>query len=163
MSKDVQFFGACNHIVNGIHYENYLCPRCYGKGYYIDIFFDLNGQAILTSEGIKLQQEVLKVMLDEKYSNVFHKNWGSEVNSMFVGTKNLKIGQSKLELIVRNALDMLKTIQMKENETWKNMNAEEILDKIEYIEVKALGKTGYYVEVLITNSVGELMTQSIIL
>lgn len=163
MSKDVQFFGACNHIVNNIHYENDLCPRCYGKGYYIDIFFDLTGQAILTSESIKLQQEILKIMLDEKYSNVFHKDWGSELSSMLVGTKNLKISQTKLELIIRNALDILKTVQMNENEKWAHMTAAEMLDKVEYIEVTALGKTGYYVEVLISNSIGEIMTQSVVL
>jgi hypothetical protein len=163
MSKDIQFFGACDHIVNGEYYVSDLCPRCYGKGYYIDIFFDINGQTILSSGGIKLQQEILKIMLDEKYSNVFHKEWGSEINSNFIGTKNLSINKIKIEMLVRNSLDLLKKIQISENEQWKNMTEEEILDSIEYIEVTPLGKTGYYIEVMITNSVGQLITQSIML
>lgn len=163
MSKDVQFFGACNHIVDGIYYESPLCPRCYGKGYYIDIFFDINGQAILSSESIKLQQEVLKIMIDKKYSNVFHPEWGSEIDSSFIGTKNLSINKTKVELLVRNALDLLKNIQMTENQKWSNMTEQEILDNIDYIEVTPLNKTGYYIEVIISNSAGETMTQSIVL
>lgn len=163
MSTDVQFFGACNHIVNKKQYLLDLCPRCYGKGYYVDIFFDLNGQTVLTTDSIKLQQEILKIMIDEKYSNIFHPDWGSEMNTMFVGTKNLSINATKLEVIIKNALKYLKNIQISENAKWKNMTELEILNEVEYVEITPLGQTGYYVEVILSNSVGEIFTQSIIL
>ena len=62
MSKDVQFFNMCNHIIDNKYYDLYACPRCYGKSYYIDICFDNAGEAVLAQGDIKLQQEILKII-----------------------------------------------------------------------------------------------------
>lgn len=160
MSKDVQFFCACDHIVDNKNYTRETCPRCYGKGYYVDIYFDTTGEAVLATGNIKLQQEILKIMIDQKYLNQFHPNWGSELNNS-VGVKNLSITKVKLELVVRKTLEYLKNVQMNENNTWKNMTAEEILDKIEFIEIVPLGPDGFYVSVTLSNVAQEIMIQSI--
>lgn len=85
------------------------------------------------------------------------------MNSMFVGTKNLSINATKLEVIIKNALKYLKNLQISENTHWKNMTELEILNEVEYVEITSLGTTGYQVEVMLSNSIGEIFTQSIIL
>jgi hypothetical protein len=160
MSQDVKFFVACDHLVDNRIYNNDECPRCYGKGYYLDIHFDNSGQAVLTTGSLKLQQEILKVIMDEKYKNVFHPLWGSELHDL-PGSKNLRITRVKIEMAVRSAIEYLKNVQLAEYAEFKNLTTEEILDQILYIEVTPLGPTGYSVNVVISNSVGELMSQTI--
>lgn len=160
MSKDVKFFNACSHIVDGKQYEAAMCPRCYSNGYYLDIHFDNTGLAVTTDGSIKLQQEMLKVLMDEKYKNVFHTQWGSEVYTM-PGHKNLAINKAKLEIIVRRALEYLKTVQTNEYYQYGNLTPEEILDKIEYIEIKRLGPTGWQLYIMVSNSVKEIYAQTI--
>lgn len=161
MGYDVKFFTACSHIVDKKQYDVQQCPRCHGKGYYLDIYFNKsNGEAVLAQGGIKLQQEMLKVIIDEKNRNKFHEQWGSNVHGMF-GSKNLSLNKAKLEVIVRMAVEYLKNTQLIEYQEFNNLSPSEILDKILYIEINSLGPTGYRVEVTVSNSVGEIFTQSI--
>lgn len=160
MSTDVKIFNACSHIVNDVQYEPQLCPRCYSKGYYFDINFESTGLATTTTGSIKLQQEMLKVLIDERNNNAFHPQWGSEIYTI-VGHKNLGITKSKLEIIIRRALEHLKTVQNNEYMQLGNLTPEEILDQILYIEINAIGPTGWYVYVVISNTVGEVYTQTV--
>jgi hypothetical protein len=160
MSKDVKFFNACNHIVDGKQYESAMCPRCYSKGYYLDICFDSAGLAVTSTGSIKLQQEMLKVLMDEKYKNVFHPQWGSEIY-LLPGSKNVAISKTKLEVMVRRALEYLKTVQTNEYHQYGNLTPEEILDQIEYIEIKKLGPTGWQLYIMVSNSVSEIYAQTI--
>lgn len=162
MSKDVKLFNGCNHIVNNTQYEAQLCPKCYGKGYYFDIYFDLNGQTVTTTKSIKLQQEMLKVIIDQKYTNDFHVNWGSELQGL-IGKKKLSNIIPKLEMAIRNALIHLKSTQESNNNDFNNMNDSEILDVINYIEILPLGATGYKVNVYVTNKIGEIIEEQFIL
>lgn len=162
MSSDVKIFNVCNHLVNDVKYDISSCPRCYGKGYYFDIHFDVAGEAVLASGNVKLQQEVLKILIDEKYDNVFHQEWGSKIKT-FVGSKNLNINKTKLEFIVRSALEYLKKVQMNETKNWNNLTDEEILDKIVSINITSIGQTAYNIDVVLSNEVGEIYRQSIIL
>jgi hypothetical protein len=160
MSKDVKLIVACNHIVNGKTYESDRCPKCYGKGYYYDIYFDGFGQPSIAEGNIKLQQEMLKIIIDHKYHNQFHKLWGSDVNSM-IGSKNININKSKLELIIRDTLQHLRNVQISEQIKYNNITDEEILDKILYINIMPLGPTGYNIEVIISNDLGQTFVQTI--
>lgn len=162
MGKDVKMFNGCDHIVDNKQYESQLCPKCYGKSYYLDVHFDINGEAVLTSGSIKLQQEMLKVILDQKYMNAFHPKWGSELNSI-IGSKNINMNKAKLEMIIRMALEHLQNVQIGTDEKFHNLGSEEILQVIEYIEITPLGPTGYDVDVTISNIAGEVLHQSIIL
>lgn len=160
MSEDIKFFNVCDHIVDKEVYVAQLCPRCYGNCYYLDCCFETDGSLITTSGSIKLQQEMLKIIIDEKYSNKFHYNWGSEVTKM-IGHKNININKAKLEILIRECLAHLKNVQMSEYYNVGNVTIDEILDQILYIEIKTLTPTGYWVEVTISNNVGEIYTQSI--
>jgi hypothetical protein len=160
MSYDVKVFNVCDHLVNKIQYESRLCPRCRGEGYYFDIHFDATGAPVLATGDIKLQQEVLKILLDEKYTNPFHLNWGSDLRNL-IGTKNLAINKARIELIVRNTLEYLKSVQVNEYMTSENLTADEIIDQILFVEIKALGPTGYTVDVTFSNGVKEVYNQSI--
>lgn len=160
MSRDVKYFNYCDHIINGTAYEQSQCARCSGKGYYLDISFDINGHAILSAGNIKLQQEMLKVILDKKHKNPFQPLWGSRVHSL-VGSKSLSMNKAKLEMIVREALTYLRAIQMNENQKWLNMDEDEILQSIESIEIFQLIPTGYDIRVTISNEQGDEFIQSI--
>ena len=160
MSEDIKIFNACSHVVDGKQYEAAFCPRCYNNGYYYDICFDNKGRTVTATASIKLQQEMLKVLLDEKYKNPFHISCGSEVYTM-PGHKNLAITKSKLEMVIRQALERLKTLQTFEYKNTGNITPEEILDQIEYIEISRLGPTGWQVYILVSNKVGEVYAQTI--
>jgi hypothetical protein len=160
MSEDIKIFNACDHIVDGQNYVIQLCPRCYGKGYYLDCCFETDGSLITTSGSIKLQQEMLKIIIDEKYTNIFHEDWGSEIHNM-IGHKSINITKAKLEILIREALNHLKSVQMNEYYNVGNVTIDEILDQILYIEIRQLVPTGYWVEVTISNNVGEIYTQSV--
>ncbi|MFW6014942.1 MAG: hypothetical protein ACOCRK_00730 [bacterium] len=162
MSRDVKIFNSCNHLVNDIVYEPARCPRCYGKGYFFDIYFNSHGKAVMSSGNIKLQQEMLKVILDHKFESPFHPFWGSRAHNL-IGSKNLNITKAKLEIIVREALERLKLVQKNENGEWEHMTGEEMLEHIENIEIITLRPTGYHIKVTISNKEGDIFTQSITL
>lgn len=162
MSIDVKLFCACNHIIDDEQFETDKCPRCYGKGYYFDIFFDGLGQTVLTNKSLKLQQEALKIIIEQRGNNEFHPLWGSEWNNL-IGTKNLDINKTKLEIIIRKSLEYLKNVQISERDKHDNLTDEEIIDEIEYVSVTPLGATSYNIDVKLSNKMGEIMSQSIIL
>ena len=160
MGQDIKMFNACDHIVNGQSYDLPLCPRCYGKGYYFDIHFDISGKTVITSESNKLQQEILKIIIDEKYRNLFHPEWGSQAHNL-IGSKNANINKSKLEIIIRNALEHLKSVQINQQKQWNNLTDDEIIDQITDIEIINIGPTGYHIKVMLSNKAGEILEQSI--
>ena len=158
MSLDVKFFTACSHVVNGIQYRYDLCPRCYGRGYYIDISFDSGGKAVLTGGPIKMQQEILKILIDHKGSNPFHLNWGSEVYTL-PGHKQTRITKTRIELMIREAIEYLRRLQKNEALTNKYVTDSEIIKDISYITIKRVGITGWSVYVVLTNNVQEVYSQ----
>lgn len=162
MSKDIKIFNACDHIVENEKYDYSMCPKCYGKGYYFDINFDNSGEAVLTENSIKLQQEMLKVIIDKKFQNVYHPTWGSEFDYL-IGSKNVNINKNKMELIIRSALEHLKAVQSSNNKNFKNLTDSELLNEIEYIEIKSSGPTEIEIHVTISNVLGEIFEQSIII
>lgn len=155
MSQDVRMFVACTHIINGEVYEEDKCPRCYGKNYYFDIFFDSQGKAVLSEGTLKLQQELMKVTLEEKGSNVFFDNWGNEVRERMIGQKNNPAAQSKVELLIRDCINHLKGVQIGNQNLYQNMDSEEILATIDSVNVIKTSQVGYDVEVVVTSQAGE--------
>lgn len=154
MSKDVKMFRGCNHYVDDLMYEPNLCPRCYGQGYYFDISFE-GGQAVLSEGSIKLQQEILKILIEEKGSNLFHKDWGNEINRL-VGTKNTAIKKSKIEVLLKQTLDHLKAVQQGEDIAWDNMTNEEKLGDILSIDIQETNRNdGYIIKVKVSNDLGD--------
>lgn len=159
MSQDVQYFTACDHYVSGKQYREDMCPRCYGKGYYIDIMFDGSGKAITTNNEIKLQQELLKVLLDDKTSDLFFPHWGSEI-SAFIGKKKTSATKSRLEMVIRSAIERLKQIQEYEVNTNVHINDKEILEKIEYIQLEPISVTDWRCMIVISNIAKTTLTQT---
>ena len=158
MSLDVKFFTACSHVVNGTQFRYDLCPRCYGKGYYIDISFDAGGKAVVTGGPIKMQQEILKVLIDHKGSNPFHLNWGSEVY-MLPGHKQTRITKTRIELMVRDAIEHLRRLQKNEALTNKTISDNEIIKDIASMTLKRIGITNWQVDVILTNNLSEIYSQ----
>lgn len=164
MSKDIKIFNGCNHVVNEIKYEAGHCPRCFGYNYYYDISFDNCGNVITCNKDIKLQQEVLKIMNDEKRGNLFHPEWGNLlVDSTIVGTKNIDITQQKIKRIVYETIQYLKNIQINNQVLFNNMTEEEIIEDVSNIHVIPLGPVGYQIVVTFKNVAGKIFTQEIII
>lgn len=159
MSLDVQYFTACNHYVNGKQYREDMCPRCYSSGYYLDIQFDAAGKAITTGKEIKLQQELLKVLLDDKTSDIFFPYWGSEINQ-FIGKKKTAATKSRLEMVIRSAIERLKMIQENEMKSNVFITDKELLNKIEYITLEPLSVTDWKCKIVISNVAGATLTQT---
>jgi hypothetical protein len=160
LSKDVKYFNACSHIVNNKTYDIELCPKCLGKGWYFDVYFDDSGEAITSSDEIKLQQEMLKVIIDHKYANLFNEKWGSQLHN-FIGSKNNEITKNKIKLLARQAEEYLQKIQLTEYEENDTLNGKEIIQNIVSVDVKEVGPTGYLISILVQNSSGETYEQSI--
>ena len=160
MSKDIKIFTACDHTINGKTYPRELCAKCLGSGVYLDIMFDNTGNAVTTDGNLKLQQEVLKAILDNKISNPFHLPWGSDVYKM-PGHKNLPISKTQLEMFVREAVDYLKKLQLQEATTNTSVTDEEILGQIENIYIERVSVLGWRIHIQFTNQEKEVMTQSI--
>lgn len=160
MSKDIKLFTACNHLVDGTTYNLQLCPKCYGKGYYFDVSFDNNGEMITASDDIKLQQEMLKVLIDNKFSNPFHADWGSQITTM-VGSKNTAITKNKVKVMARQAEEYLQKMQIIEYSTHHNLNSREMIEEVVSVNIDAIGPTGYLVTILIKNVLEDVYTQTI--
>lgn len=139
------------------------CPRCYGKNYYFDIYFDQNGKAVTATKSQKLLQECLKILIEDKLSNKYHPEWGCDV-SQRVGTKNAgSIEKFKVELSVRDAIEYLKQLQLNSQLQYMNMNDEEIIESIQSIKVEKDGPTGYNVDIVLVSKVGAVISYPIIL
>ena len=162
MSMDVQFLTLCDHLVSDKQYRPDMCPRCLGKGYYLDIVFDYGGAAVVTGGGIKLQQEVIKVLLDERGSDLFFPKWGSEIHD-FIGKKKSTVTKSRLEMAVRRAIEYLKQVQEYEAEGNSSMTDAEIIQNIEYVYLEPLSVTAWKVTVGVSNVANEYYEYSITL
>ena len=162
MSQDVKFFTKCDHYVSGKQYRPDMCPKCYGKDYYFDIGFDDSGQVITTDNEIKLQQECLKVLLDDKTSDLFFPHWGSEISS-FIGKKKSEATKSRLEMVIRMAIERLKQIQEHEAQTNAHINEKEIIQNIEYIQLEPLSVTDWRCNIILTNIANDVIDSDITL
>ena len=154
MSLDVQFLSLCDHFVDKKQYRPDMCPRCYGRGYYLDIVFDTAGDVVTTGGGIKLQQEVIKILLDEKLSDLFYPQWGSEIYT-FIGKKNTITTKSRLEMCIRRTIEYLKQIQEQEALTNNTITDKEVIKNIEYIILEPLSVTEWRVLIVVSNKAND--------
>ena len=125
-----------------------------------DIAFDPSGQAVMANNEIKLQQECLKVLLDDKTSDLFFPQWGSEI-SAFIGKKKTQALMSRLEMTVRNCIERLKQVQIHEAESNPHINEYEVLNQIEYVELEALSVTEWRVKIVVSNLAGDVIASEI--
>ncbi len=161
MSVDVKIFTPCDHYTGNKQYIVERCPKCRGKGYYYDIDYDLQGKAKLITGTLKLQQECLKIINDVKGDNPFFLRWGSELHDL-IGTKQDKLTNSKLQMMVIMALDYLRHVQLEQQETYQNMSTDEILLGVESVQSKNY-VVGYDIDVTLKNASNEILNQSILL
>jgi len=161
MSFDAKIFCMCDHCVNGKRYIIERCPRCLSKGYYYDIMFDRTGKAILISGTLKLQQEVLKIINDEKGNNVFFPQWGSELHNL-VGSKITKSTNLKLQVMIRFSLEYLRALQLQQQKEYGNVTNDEIILGVQSLTIDNY-ILGFDVKVVFNNNSNTLLEQSILL
>lgn len=160
MSLDAKFLTICNHFVENQQWPPDRCPRCNGRGYYLDLMFDSSGDAITTGGIIKMQQECIKVLLDQRSSDLFYPQWGSEIHS-FIGKKNTVTVRSRLEMCIRRAIERLKNIQENEAAINDNVSDSEIIQKIEYILLEPVSVTDWRCVIAISNKTDEIYEVSV--
>ena len=122
--------------------------------------FDSSGDVILTGDVIKMQQECIKVLLDQRKSDLFYPNWGSEIYS-FIGKKNTVSIRSRLEMCIRRAVERLKMIQENEAAINSYVTDQEIIQKIEYILLEPTSVTDWRCIIAISNKADEIYEFSI--
>ena len=71
----------------------------------MDLMLDPSGDVIATGGSIKMQQECIKVLFDQRGSDLFYPYWGSEIHE-FIGKKNTTAIRSRLEMCIRRAITM---------------------------------------------------------
>ena len=161
MSIDAEIFTMCDHYTGGKQYIPEKCPKCFGKGYYYDISYDLQGHAKVVTGTIKLQQEMLKIINDVKGNNIFFERWGSELHGL-IGSKKSLLTNSKLQMMIITSFDYLQMLQRQQDVTYKNMSQDEILLGVQNIEI-ADYTVGFDVSVTIENESNDILSQTILL
>jgi phage baseplate assembly protein W len=160
MAYDVKMFALCDHYVEETQYNGSKCIRCYGKGYYLDVFFDKkNEYTVSLASGVdKLKQEILKIMLEEKGSNVFHPNWGNEIRERVVGKKNISSSAIRLEVLVRDAIQYLQSVKDLNNVRYQNALPDEMIDYVDSVKVVQTSQNGYDIYIVVVNKDGKFIS-----
>lgn len=163
MSKDMMIFNACSHNIDRVQYNAVECPLCGGKGYYYDIAYDQRGDIITCENEIKLQQEVLKILCDIKGGNKFHPNYGNEIHNSGVGRKQNDEMKQRIQVMIYDALQYLRSIQINNKIIFNNMTDAELLDDIDEINVEAVAPMCYKISIKFKNANDVIFSQSMIL
>ena len=141
MSKDMMIFNACNHKIDRVEYPALECPLCKGKGFYYDIAYDQRGRIVTCDNEIKLQQEILKILNDIKGGNLFHPNYGNNIYNIGFGRKNTDVMVQRIQVMIYDALQYLRGIQINNKVLFKNATDAELLEEINEINVVQLEPT----------------------
>lgn len=161
MAYDVKMFVLCTHVIDGEIYEEQRCKKCYGRGFYFDIHFDAIGASSTATSTAKLQQELIKIIMEDKGSNKFHQKWGCEVANRMIGKKNDPNAKVRIEMLVRESVTHLMNVQRENQLLFENMNEDEIIESIISVNVVKSGSTSYDVHVVVQSVTGELIPMSV--
>lgn len=137
------------------------CPRCYGKNFYFDVHFDDKGGAVTASNSVKLLQEILKILIEDRGDNLFHQEWGCDVEQRIGKKKRGAMEKFRVELSVRIAVDHLRKIQLQNQYTYQNMNSDEIIESIDSISIEEDGPTGYIIAIEAISQIGEVIAYTV--
>jgi phage baseplate assembly protein W len=122
--------------VYNITFTTYLqyCPKCLGTEYVDDIHEDSPGIVSLVSGGAQLVQLVEKTIITTMGSNTYYKWAGSGVRTL-IGSKitDFQVLSSEIEAKVRQALDNLRTIQLKHQAINPVVSGDEVLGTVEKV------------------------------
>ena len=162
MSKDMMIFNACNHKIDRVEYPALECPLCKGKGFYYDIAYEQRGRIVTCDNEIKLQQEILKILNDIKGGNPFHPNYGNNIYNVGFGRKNTDVMVQRIQVMIYDALQYLRGIQINNKVLFKNATDAELLEEINEINVVQLEPTRYQISIKFTSASGAVFSQSLI-
>lgn len=137
------------------------CTKCYGKNFYFDISFGPSGEAVTADSSMKLLQELIKIILEDKEGNAFHPNWGCDVSKRIGTKKRGPADKFKVEMSVRSAIDYLRSVQENNQLLKRNMRPEEMIVGISSIKVEEDSATGYNVYVEVLSKAGEIIAYNV--
>lgn len=158
MSYDVKMFVLCNHYVDGEFYQSNKCPRCLGNNLYFDLYIDDAGITQVVDGEVKLQQELLKISIEEKGGNIFHTNWGSDLKRQLIGSKHNNAIRQKAEIMVRNSMEYLRSLQEGEQLVYQHMDPEEMLSSVESVDVVATSQVSFDISVVVRTKYNRLIS-----
>ena len=78
---------------------------------------------------------------------------------MLPGHKQTRITKTRIELMVRDAVEHLRRLQKNEALTNKTISDNEIIKDIASMTLKRIGVTNWQVDVILTNNLSEVYSQ----
>lgn len=121
------------HNYYATYYTNHEnCPKCiFGTNKTNDIYIDVLGRPILTAGLDLLIQQVKKVLITAIESNLFDRNYGTELPNL-IGKPKTILTLLKAQNTIRDAINYIKTKQMN---NYDLLSDEEKLLKIDNFQV----------------------------
>lgn len=112
------------------NHEN--CPKCiYGTNKTNDIYIDVLGRPILTAGFELLVQKIKKILITALQSNVFDKNYGSELPNL-IGKPKTVLTLLKAQYTIKQAVEKIQNEQMS---NYDLLSEDEKLLKIDNFQV----------------------------
>lgn len=138
------------------------CKRCQGIQVENDCRFGVDGDVILVDGEDLLYQAALKILLTEKGSNPYHREYGASLMSR-IGTKATAGVVAALSEEVRSALSKLQTLQ-RDQARYQTVSSEERLYAITGMSVQphVSDPTTYQIQVGLQNASTKPITLSIV-
>jgi len=101
-----------------------------------DIVFSPEGDVEIVEGLDKLKQDVLKILITELGSNVYHPWYGSELSDDVVGnTTDARVTAASAESAISNALENLAALQV-EQQAFQRVTPQEMIAAISNIKVE---------------------------
>lgn len=132
-----------------------LCLRCRTTEVENDYRFDSQGAALMVQDENLLYQSLLKYLLTEIKSNMYHPWYGSTLTSL-IGTKVLSGAAAGIRQSVNTALSTFKALQDAQAK-YQRITAKERLFSVDNVSVaqSPVDPTAFYVQVSVRNYANE--------
>jgi len=137
-----------------------VCRRCMGTGIENDLRHNIQGDVVLVGDQNLMLQEVNKIILTLKGSNVYHRWYGTSISTL-VGSKLLGSSYTETQLVKEITDALNKYQQIKEQQSkYQPVTRAESLRRIVSIDVEQdnLELTAFNVSIVLESQAGELET-----
>lgn len=123
---------------------------------YNDLQIGSNRDFALISNLTKLQQDILKIIITDRYTNTVYPAYGSIIRAQ-IGTKNIEQAKANIKNAVIEALTVLQIINT------NNPSLDEQINTIDTITVDVTNPTEVSIKIQITTKSGKVLNSSAVL
>ncbi len=136
------------------------CLRCRTAGFENDMRFSPQGEVVLIQNEDVLNQSLLKLIITEKGSNVFHTYYGTELHDR-IGIKQGAAATTTIREDIQRAIDVFQRLQTASGQ-YQEISARERLFRVLSLTVtpSTSDPTVTFVEIVATNAAGRQVVVS---